>query len=158
MRWPSRLQRQRGTLAPDGAGRAPGTAWAGKNVIDFDLIESQFRHLMRVAVSARGGVISSATLLKRLRPGSHKNATYTAFHEVGRVNCHPIVQQTPARGTGRRDDARLHRGTARTRDVRTADAAQARLPTLTPSLGTLGGGSNGYSGALPAIAGSRHVP
>ncbi|WP_338776184.1 Tn3 family transposase [Streptomyces sp. DG1A-41] len=58
---------------------------AGKNVIDFDLIESQFRHLMRVAVSVREGVISSATLLKRLRSGSHKNATYTAFREVGRV-------------------------------------------------------------------------
>jgi TnpA family transposase len=58
---------------------------AGKNVIDWDLIESQFRHLMRVAVSVREGVISSATLLKRLRSGSHKNATYTAFREVGRV-------------------------------------------------------------------------
>ncbi|MFB7739744.1 Tn3 family transposase [Streptomyces sp. NPDC056112] len=57
----------------------------GKNTIDFDLIESQFRHLMRVAVSVREGVISSATLLKRLRSGSHKNATYTAFREVGRV-------------------------------------------------------------------------
>jgi TnpA family transposase len=38
---------------------------AGKNVIDWDLIESQFRHLMRVAVSVREGVTSSATLLKR---------------------------------------------------------------------------------------------
>lgn len=58
---------------------------AGKNSIDFDLIESQFRHLMRVAVSVREGVISSVTLLKRLRSGSQKNATYTAFREVGRV-------------------------------------------------------------------------
>ncbi|MDH2394071.1 Tn3 family transposase [Streptomyces sp. HNM0663] len=58
---------------------------AGKNVIDFDLIESQFRHLMRVAISVREGALSSATLLKRLRSGSHKNATYTAFREVGRV-------------------------------------------------------------------------
>ncbi|MEU5525178.1 transposase [Streptomyces sp. NPDC047860] len=57
----------------------------GKNVIDWDLTESQFRHLMRVAVSVREGVISSATLLKRLRSGSHQNATYTAFREVGRV-------------------------------------------------------------------------
>jgi TnpA family transposase len=56
---------------------------AGKSVIDFDLIESQFRHLMRVALSVREGVISSTTLLKRLRSGSHKNATYTAFREVG---------------------------------------------------------------------------
>lgn len=58
---------------------------AGKNVIDWDLIESQFRHLMRVAVSVREGAISSSILLKRLRSGSHKNSTYTAFREVGRV-------------------------------------------------------------------------
>lgn len=57
----------------------------GKSVIDFDLIESQFRHLMRVAVSVREGTISSFTLLKRLRSGSRKNATYAAFREVGRV-------------------------------------------------------------------------
>ncbi|MFI1890782.1 Tn3 family transposase [Streptomyces jumonjinensis] len=57
----------------------------GRNVIDWDLIESQFRHLMRVAVSVREGAISSSTLLKRLRSGSRKNATYTAFREVGRV-------------------------------------------------------------------------
>ncbi|MBT2478110.1 Tn3 family transposase [Streptomyces sp. ISL-94] len=57
----------------------------GKHVIDFDLIESQFRHLMRVAVSVREGAISSSTLLKRLRSGSRKNATYAAFREVGRV-------------------------------------------------------------------------
>ncbi|MYS93473.1 Tn3 family transposase [Streptomyces sp. SID5464] len=48
-------------------------------------VESQFRHLMRVAVSVREGAISSSTLLKRLRSGSRKNATYTAFREVGRV-------------------------------------------------------------------------
>ncbi|WP_431961739.1 Tn3 family transposase [Actinacidiphila sp. bgisy160] len=40
---------------------------------------------MRVAISVREGAISSATLLKRLRSGSHKNATYTAFREVGRA-------------------------------------------------------------------------
>ncbi|WP_344374703.1 Tn3 family transposase [Streptomyces mauvecolor] len=57
----------------------------GRNVIDWDLIESQFRHLMRVAVSVREGAISSSTLLKRLRSGSKKNATYAAFREVGRV-------------------------------------------------------------------------
>ncbi|MFD4764374.1 Tn3 family transposase [Streptomyces sp. NPDC058439] len=58
---------------------------AGKNVIDWDLIESQFKHLMKVAVSVREGTISSSTLLKRLRSGSKKNATYAAFREVGRV-------------------------------------------------------------------------
>ncbi|WP_268250463.1 Tn3 family transposase [Streptomyces atratus] len=58
---------------------------AGRNIIDSDLLESQFRHLMRVAVSVREGAISSSTLLKRRRSGSHKNSTYTAFREVGRV-------------------------------------------------------------------------
>ncbi|QHA07932.1 Tn3 family transposase [Streptomyces broussonetiae] len=57
----------------------------GRNVIDFDLIESQFRHLMRVAVSVREGAISSTLLLRRLRAGSRKSATYIAFREVGRV-------------------------------------------------------------------------
>lgn len=57
----------------------------GKHVIDFDLIESQFRDLMRVAVSVREGTISSSTLLNRLRSGSRKNATYAAFREVGRA-------------------------------------------------------------------------
>lgn len=57
----------------------------GQNIIDFDLIESQFRHLMRVAVSVREGTIFSSTLLKRLRSGSRKNAIYAAFCKVGRV-------------------------------------------------------------------------
>ncbi len=57
----------------------------GKNVIDWELVESQFRHLMRVAISVREGVLSSTLLLKRLRSGSRRNATYTAFREVGRV-------------------------------------------------------------------------
>ncbi|WP_330351017.1 Tn3 family transposase [Streptomyces sp. NBC_00582] len=36
-------------------------------------------------MSVREGAIYSSTLLKRLRSGSHKNSTYTAFREVGRV-------------------------------------------------------------------------
>ncbi|MGX8904724.1 Tn3 family transposase [Streptomyces netropsis] len=58
---------------------------SGKNVIEWDLIESQFRHLMKVAVSVREGVIPLSTLLKRLRSGSKKNATSAAFREVGRA-------------------------------------------------------------------------
>ncbi|MET9016039.1 Tn3 family transposase [Streptomyces olivaceoviridis] len=54
----------------------------GRNVIDWDLIESQFKHLRKVAVSVREGAISS---LRRLRSGARKNATYAAFREVGRV-------------------------------------------------------------------------
>jgi len=57
----------------------------GRNVIDWRLIETHFKDLMRVTVSVREGAISSTLLLKRLRSGSKKNATYTAFREVGRV-------------------------------------------------------------------------
>ncbi|MEU9999165.1 Tn3 family transposase [Streptomyces sp. NPDC050848] len=38
-----------------------------RHVIDWELIESQLRHLMRVAVSVREGATSPSTLLKRLR-------------------------------------------------------------------------------------------
>ena len=58
---------------------------AGRNVIDWDLIESHFRDLMRVALSVREGKVSSVLLLRRLRSGSRKNAHYAAFREVGRV-------------------------------------------------------------------------
>lgn len=58
---------------------------ASKNVTDWDLIETQYRRPMRVAVSVREGLISSSTLLKRLRSGAHKNSTCTAFREVGCV-------------------------------------------------------------------------
>ncbi|MEI5098399.1 Tn3 family transposase [Streptomyces sp. PmtG] len=46
------------------------------------LIESQHRHLTRVANSVRGGTISLSTLLKRLRSGSRKNATLSTFREA----------------------------------------------------------------------------
>lgn len=36
-------------------------------------------------ISVREGAISSTLLLRRLRSGSRKNATGTAFREVGRV-------------------------------------------------------------------------
>ncbi|MDF4251857.1 Tn3 family transposase [Streptomyces sp. WMMB303] len=82
----------------------------GKNVIDRDLIESQFRHLMKVAVSVREGAISSSTLLKRLRSGSEKNATYAAFREVGcvirtvqplRYLCDPAVRRRVTAATNK---------------------------------------------------------
>ncbi|WP_331720547.1 Tn3 family transposase (plasmid) [Streptomyces sp. NBC_00161] len=57
----------------------------GRNVIDWALIETHFRDLMRVIVSIREGAISSVLLLRRLRSGSRRNATYTAFREVGKV-------------------------------------------------------------------------
>jgi hypothetical protein len=58
---------------------------AAKARIDWSLIETHFKDLMRATVSIREGAISSTLLLKRLRSGSKKNATYTAFREVGRV-------------------------------------------------------------------------
>ncbi|WP_083975525.1 Tn3 family transposase [Kitasatospora mediocidica] len=58
---------------------------AGRNVIDWDLIEQHFKGLMRVALSVREGKGSSVLLLRRLRSGSRKNAHYAAFREVGRV-------------------------------------------------------------------------
>ncbi|MEU2389626.1 Tn3 family transposase [Streptomyces sp. NPDC007369] len=70
---------------------------SGKNVIDWDLIESQFRHLMKVAVSVREGAISSSTLLKRLRSGSKKNARHPARRvrpEAGR-RLHPAPRPEP---------------------------------------------------------------
>ncbi|WNF25352.1 Tn3 family transposase [Streptomyces sp. C11-1] len=58
---------------------------SGRNVIDFDPMESQFRQLTRVAVSVREGAISSTLLLRRPRAGSRESVTCTALREVGRV-------------------------------------------------------------------------
>ncbi|WP_107058115.1 Tn3 family transposase [Streptomyces globisporus] len=55
------------------------------DVIGFDLVEFRFRRLVRVAISAREGAISSAMLLRRLCAGSRKNAVCTVSCEVGRV-------------------------------------------------------------------------
>ncbi|MFI6005441.1 Tn3 family transposase [Streptomyces sp. NPDC051366] len=93
--WPESVRPSIGTGGPrtpssgacilDATGFGQDAREPGKNVIDWDLIEYQFRHLMKVVVSVREGAISSSTLLKRLRSGSKKNATYAAFREVGRV-------------------------------------------------------------------------
>ena len=57
----------------------------GRNVIDWDLIESHYGDLMRVALSIQAGKISSVTLLRRLSTYSRRNNFYKAFREVGRV-------------------------------------------------------------------------
>ncbi|HEY6423742.1 MAG TPA: transposase [Pseudonocardiaceae bacterium] len=57
----------------------------GRNVIDWDLIETHFEDLMRVVLSIAEGKISSATLLRRLSTYSRRNNYYKAFREVGRV-------------------------------------------------------------------------
>ncbi|MGH3826352.1 MAG: transposase [Pseudonocardiaceae bacterium] len=57
----------------------------GRNVIDWDLIETHFEDLMRVVLSIAEGKISSVTLLRRLSTYSRRNNYYKAFREVGRV-------------------------------------------------------------------------
>ena len=57
----------------------------GRNVIDWDLIETHYDDLMRVALSIQAGKISSVTLLRRLSTYSRRNNFYKAFREVGRV-------------------------------------------------------------------------
>ena len=57
----------------------------GRNLIDWDLIESHYDDLMRVALSIQAGKISSVTLLRRLSTYSRRNNFYKAFREVGRV-------------------------------------------------------------------------
>jgi TnpA family transposase len=57
----------------------------GRNVIDWELIETHFRDLMRVAISIREGKVSSTMLMRRLSSNSRRNHIYQAFREVGRV-------------------------------------------------------------------------
>ncbi len=57
----------------------------GHNTINWGLIESHWRDIMRVVLSIRDGRLSSTLLLRRLRTESHKNNFYKAFREVGRV-------------------------------------------------------------------------
>ena len=55
------------------------------DVIDWDLIETHWPDLIRVALSIRQGTLSSTLLLRRLRADSHRNRIYQAFRELGRV-------------------------------------------------------------------------
>lgn len=45
----------------------------GRNVIDWDLIETHHQDVMRVVLSIQEGKISSATLLRRLSTYSRRN-------------------------------------------------------------------------------------
>jgi TnpA family transposase len=53
--------------------------------IDWDLIETHFPDMLRVAVSIKAGHITAATVLRRLGTQSRKNKVYFAFRELGRV-------------------------------------------------------------------------
>lgn len=53
--------------------------------IDWKLIETHWRDLMRVVVSIRAGKVLPSTLLRKLGNYSRKNRLYRAFREVGMV-------------------------------------------------------------------------
>lgn len=56
-----------------------------KEVVDWDLIETHWKDLLRVVLSIKAGKISSSTLLRKLGNYSRKNRLYQAFRELGRV-------------------------------------------------------------------------
>ncbi len=55
------------------------------DVIDWDLIETHWKDLLRVVLSIKTGKISSSMLLRKLGNYSRKNRLYQAFRELGRV-------------------------------------------------------------------------
>ena len=56
-----------------------------KDVIDWELIETHWKDLLRVVLSIKAGKVSSSTLLRKLSNYSRKNRLYQAFRELGRV-------------------------------------------------------------------------
>lgn len=56
-----------------------------KDTVDWPLIETHWKDLMRVVLSITAGKITSATLLRKLGNYSRKNRLYQAFRELGRV-------------------------------------------------------------------------
>lgn len=56
-----------------------------KDDIDWELIETHWKDLLRVVLSIKAGKISSSTLLRKLGNYSRKNRLYQAFRELGRV-------------------------------------------------------------------------
>lgn len=53
--------------------------------IDWNLIETHFEDMLRVAISISQGKIRSSTILRKLGTYSRKNKIYFAFRELGRV-------------------------------------------------------------------------
>jgi TnpA family transposase len=53
--------------------------------IKWDLIETHFKDMLKIALSIKEGRISPSTLLRRLGTYSRKNKLYLAFRELGRV-------------------------------------------------------------------------
>jgi TnpA family transposase len=59
----------------------------GQNQIDWRLIQTHWRDLMRIVISIREGRLSSTLLLRRLGSESRRNSVYKAFRELGRAIC-----------------------------------------------------------------------
>jgi hypothetical protein len=55
------------------------------DAIDWKLIETHWKDLVRVVISIRTGKVLPSTLLRKLGNYSRKNRLYRAFREVGRV-------------------------------------------------------------------------
>jgi len=53
--------------------------------IDFKLIETHLRDMLRGTVSIKKGQVSASTILRRLGTYSRKNKLYFAFRELGKV-------------------------------------------------------------------------
>jgi len=57
----------------------------GQNQVDWQLMATHWRDLMRIAISIREGRLSSTLLLRRLSSESRRNNVYKAFRELGRA-------------------------------------------------------------------------
>lgn len=55
------------------------------DTIDWNLIETHFPDMLRVALSIKAGKITASTLLRKLSTYSRKNRLYQAFRDLGRV-------------------------------------------------------------------------
>jgi TnpA family transposase len=53
--------------------------------IDFELLETHYHDMLRVAMSIHSGKVKSSTLLRKLCSKSRKNKLYFAFRELGRL-------------------------------------------------------------------------
>ena len=53
--------------------------------IDWQLIETYYHDMLRVAISIQQGTVKASTVLRRLCSKSRKNKLYYAFRELGRV-------------------------------------------------------------------------
>jgi len=55
------------------------------DTIDWNLIETHFPDMLRVALSIKAGRITASTILRKLSTYSRKNRLYQAFRELGRA-------------------------------------------------------------------------